>query len=70
LQLGSVLQNENGGELRMAPQDKLLEESAEELLGEAEPWESWETTLVVGSIAVALVSVVVLGWLINTFILD
>jgi len=53
----------------MATKDKLLEESAEELLGEAEPWESWETQLVGGSIAVALVSLLVLGWLINTFIL-
>jgi cytochrome b561 len=70
VQLGSALQNQNGGKLRMVTKDKLLEESAEELLGEAEPWESWETKLVGGSIAIALVGVLILGWLINTFILD
>jgi hypothetical protein len=42
--------------------------SAEALLGEAEPWESWETRLVVGSIAI--VGLIVLGWLINSFILS
>ncbi len=44
--------------------------SAEELLGEAEPWESWETQLVSWSIGIAIVGLVVLGWLINTFILS
>ncbi|MCP4042893.1 MAG: hypothetical protein GY731_13205 [Gammaproteobacteria bacterium] len=47
----------------------LLEQSAEELLGEAEPWEKWETQLVTWSIGIAIVGVVVLGLLINTFIL-
>ncbi len=45
-------------------------ESAEELLGEAEPWESWETQLVSWCIGIAIVSLVILGYLINTFILD
>jgi len=44
-------------------------QSAEELLGEAEPWEPWETKLVVWSIGLAIVGVVVLGWLIDTYIL-
>jgi hypothetical protein len=39
------------------------------LSGRAEPWESWETTLVLGSIAVGLVGLVLLGWLVNRFIL-
>ncbi len=43
--------------------------SAEELLGEAEPWESWETKLVAWSIGIACVGLVVLGYLINTYIL-
>jgi len=43
--------------------------SAEELLGEAEPWEHWETQLVGWSIGIAIVGLVVLGWLINTFVL-
>jgi len=43
--------------------------SAEELLGEPEPWESWETKLVMYSIGIALIGLVILGILINTFIL-
>ncbi len=50
--------------------EELLEASAEELLGEAEPWEAWETQLVSWSIGIAIFSVVILGWLINTYILD
>lgn len=53
----------------MTKEDDLLEQSAEELLGEAEPWEKWETQLVSYSIGIAIVSLVVLGWLINTYIL-
>ncbi len=54
----------------MTSEDQLLEQSAEELLGEAEPWEPWETKLVGGSIAIALVSLLILGILINTYILS
>lgn len=43
--------------------------SAEELLGDAEPWEAWETKLVTYSIGTAIVGVIVLGFLINTYIL-
>ena len=50
--------------------EELLGDSAEELLGEAEPWEPWETKLVGGSIGIALVALIILGWLINTFILN
>ncbi|HEC29215.1 MAG TPA: hypothetical protein ENI65_06480 [Gammaproteobacteria bacterium] len=50
-------------------EDELLDASAEELLGEAEPWEPWETQLVSYSIGIAIIGVVVLGFLINTFIL-
>lgn len=45
-------------------------QSAEELLGEAEPWETWETQLVTWSIGLAIVGLICLGWLINTFILS
>ena len=44
--------------------------SAEELLGDPEPWEPWETKLVSYSIGIALVGLVILGYLINTFILN
>jgi len=50
--------------------EDLLDQSAEELLGEAEPWEPWETQLVTYSIGIAIVGIVVLGFLINTFILN
>jgi hypothetical protein len=40
------------------------------LSGAPEPWERWETTLVVGSIAVGFVGLVVLGWLVDRFILS
>lgn len=39
------------------------------LSGAPEPWESWETGLVLGSIIVGLVGLVVLGWLVDRFIL-
>ena len=39
------------------------------LSGAPEPWESWETTLVLGSIAVGLIGLVLLGWLVARFIL-
>jgi len=39
------------------------------LAGAAEPWESWESTLVLGSIAVGALGLVVLGWLVDRFIL-
>lgn len=44
--------------------------SAEALLGEPEPWESWETKLVTYSIGIAIIGLVVLGYLINTYILS
>ena len=39
------------------------------LSGAPEPWERWETVLVLGSIAVGLVGLVMLGWLVGRFIL-
>ncbi len=41
----------------------------EALLGEPEPWESWETKLVVWSLVIGAVGLVVLGALVNAFIL-
>jgi hypothetical protein len=40
------------------------------LSGAPEPWERWETTLVLGSIAVGIIGLVVLGWLVDRFILS
>jgi cytochrome b561 len=39
------------------------------LSGAPEPWERWETTLVLGSLAVGFVGLLVLGWLVSRFIL-
>lgn len=57
--------------------DKAIDESrqreltsAEELHGEPEPWEPWETKLVLYSIGLALAGLVILGLLVNTFILS
>ena len=47
------------------------EASGEDVLsGVAEPWERWETTLVLGSIALGVVGLVLLGWLVDRFILS
>ncbi len=45
-------------------------QSAEALLSEAEPWESWESGLVLWSIGIGIGGLIVLGWLVNTFLLD
>jgi cytochrome b561 len=39
------------------------------LSGPPEAWESWETKLVLGSLALGLVGLVLLGWLVDRFIL-
>tara|TARA_B100001996_G_C18179137_1_gene407503 strand:+ start:338 stop:502 length:165 start_codon:yes stop_codon:yes gene_type:complete len=44
-------------------------ESAQELLSDPEPWESWESKLVVYSIIVAIIGLIILGILINWLIL-
>ena len=40
------------------------------LSGAPEPWERWETTLVLGSVAIGALGLVVLGWLVDRFILQ
>lgn len=45
------------------------EPGQEALSGTPEPWEPWETTLVLVSIAIGTVGLVVLGWLVDWFIL-
>ena len=43
--------------------------SEEALSGAPEPWERWETVLVLASIGVGLLGLVMLGWLVTQFIL-
>jgi cytochrome b561 len=44
-------------------------ESAQELLSNPEPWESWESKLVIYSILIAIIGLVILGILINLLVL-
>ncbi len=39
------------------------------LSGRPEPWERWETNLVLGSIGLGFAGLVLLGWLVARFIL-
>ncbi len=39
------------------------------MMGEAEPWEIWETKLILWSILIGIAGLVVLGILINIFLL-
>jgi len=41
----------------------------EQLFTNPEPWEKWESKLVFGSIIVAIISLTILGFLINSFLL-
>ena len=43
--------------------------SDDALSGAPEPWERWETSLVLGSIAVGFAGLLLLGWLVARFIL-
>lgn len=52
----------------MSDQDK-KDHSIEDLIGNPEPWESWESKLVGACLLTAVVGLLVLGWLIHTFIL-
>ena len=40
------------------------------LTGAPEAWEPWETTLVLGSLGIGLLGLVVLGWLVDRYILS
>ncbi len=44
-------------------------ESEDSLFSDPEPWEAWETALVMWCIGAGVVGLVILGWLVNTFIL-
>jgi len=56
--------------LKMKDKVKSIElESAQELLSNPEPWESWESKLVIYSILIAIIGLVILGILINLLVL-
>jgi hypothetical protein len=42
----------------------------EALAGTPEPWERWETQLVLVSLAIGAVGLLALGWLVDRFILS
>jgi hypothetical protein len=43
--------------------------SSESILGEPEPWESWETQLCLWSIGIGITGLVILGVLVDLFLL-
>jgi hypothetical protein len=43
--------------------------SSESILGEPEPWESWETQLCLWSIGIGVAGLVILGVLVDLFLL-
>jgi len=47
-----------------------VERDVDSLTGEAEPWEAWETSLVLWSIGVGIVGLLVFGWFVSRFILS
>jgi hypothetical protein len=53
----------------MASEDVRAGAAVAELMAEPEPWERWETRLVLGSIALGVGGLLVLGWLIARFVL-
>jgi len=50
--------------------EELEKKSSDALLGEAEPWEKWETKFVLWSIGIAFVGLIILGWLVNKYLLS
>jgi hypothetical protein len=50
----------------LSPQPAPAEDA---LSGASEPWEHWETVLVLASIGMGLLGLVLLGWLVAQFIL-
>jgi len=48
--------------------DKEIDSEAS-LFSEPEPWEPWETALVVWCIGIGIVGLILLGWLVNTLLL-
>jgi hypothetical protein len=43
--------------------------SGQSILGEPEPWEAWETSLCLWSIGIGIAGLVILGVLVNLFLL-
>ncbi len=67
--------NVTGNDLEQATEEhisglRLDVEAGESALGEPEPWESWETSLVLWSIGLGIGGLIVLGTLINIFLLN
>lgn len=42
----------------------------ESTLGECEPWEDWESKLVIYSLAIGIATLIIMGIVINVFILN
>jgi hypothetical protein len=53
----------------MTTDDQRADLDDEELVGEPEAWAPWESRLVFGSLLVGVIGLVILGWLVDRFIL-
>ncbi len=51
----------------MADSNEINSEDA--IFSAPEPWETWETKLVLGCIGIGIAGLIILGWLVNKFIL-
>jgi hypothetical protein len=60
---------ERATEAQIAAETGEKKDMIESVLGEPEPWESWETQLCLWSLGVGISALVVLGFLVNTFLL-
>ena len=50
--------------------DRLHDEPRDDpFSGEPEAWEPWESRLVLGSLAIGVLGLIVLGWLVDRFLL-
>ena len=53
-----------------APDEEAPPAGEETMAGEPEAWEPWETRLVLYSLAIGVAGLLVLGWLVDRFILS
>ena len=44
--------------------------SEDSLFSDPEPWESWESALVMWCLGIGIVGLIILGWLVNTLLLS
>jgi hypothetical protein len=63
------VKHEKPTEASFTQSPKGKDNSRESVLGEPEPWEPWETKLCLWSLGIGIVTLLILGFLINQFLL-